>query len=297
MTGQDATSDRDGHGMGDERSGGAPGRWHARPAKAVRGRARGDGAVSGREQSYDRESPSGGSTLEALLAAAIGGEKCEDEAERRAVAAFRAARDAGAHRARTRRRDDWRPRTRWSRARSLRATLSVLLASLTLGGVAYAAIGSAGGGHDRGAAREADVRPSVSASTPAQSPSGARSAASAPSGRPPTAKDTLAHCRAYEKLGDHGKALDSTAFQRLAAAAGGEANVNAYCAALMDAADAKTTGAAKGKPNANGGGNAGDAGNAGDTGNAGDAGAAKAGKQKDKASGGQNTDGNKSDKQ
>ncbi|MFF1718925.1 hypothetical protein [Streptomyces sviceus] len=300
MTGQDATSDRDGHGMGDERSGDAPGRRHARPAKAVRGWARGDGSVSGREQSYDRESPSGASTLEALLAAAIGGEKCEDEAERRAVAAFRAARDAGAHRARTRRRDDWRPRTRWSRARSLRATLSVLLVSLTLGGVAYAAIGSAGGGDDRGAARETDARPSVPARTPAGSPSGARSSASAPSVRPPASKDTLAHCRVYEKLGDHGKALDSTAFQRLAAAAGGEANVRAYCAALTDAADAKDAAGAKGEANANGGGNAadaGNAGNAGDTGNSDDAGAAKPGKQKDKASGGQNADGNKSDKQ
>jgi hypothetical protein len=34
------------------------------------------------------------------------------EAERRAVAAFRAAREAGAHRARTRPRDDWAPNGR-----------------------------------------------------------------------------------------------------------------------------------------------------------------------------------------
>ncbi|MDH6452423.1 MULTISPECIES: hypothetical protein [unclassified Streptomyces] len=289
MTGQDATSDRDGHGMGDERSGDASGRRHARSAKAVRGRARGDGSVPGREESYGHESPSGDSPLEALLAAAIRGEKCEDEAERRAVGAFRAARDAGEHRARTRRRDDWRPRTRWGRARSLRVTLSVLLASLTLGGVAYAAIGSAGGGDDRGAARETDVRPSVSAGAPAGSPSGARSSAPAASGRPPTAKDTLAHCRVYEKLGDHGKALDSTAFRRLVAAAGGEANVSAYCAALTDAADAKSADGAKGTANANANANGG--------GNAEDAGGAKPGKQKDKASGGQNADGNASGKQ
>jgi hypothetical protein len=102
----------------------------------------------------------------------------------------------------------------------------------------------------------------------------------------------------YEKLGDHGKALDSTAFQRLAAAAGGEANVSAYCAALTDAADAKSADGAKGEANANanGGGNAEDAGNAGDTGNADDAGGAKPGKQKDKPSG-QNADGNASGKQ
>jgi hypothetical protein len=36
----------------------------------------------------------------------------------------------------------------------------------------------------------------------------------------------------YEKLRGRGKALDSTAYQRLAAAAGGAANVSAYCAAL-----------------------------------------------------------------
>ncbi|MFD8200700.1 hypothetical protein ACFV2G_14210, partial [Streptomyces sp. NPDC059701] len=64
--------------------------------------------------------------------------------------AFRAARDAGAHRAartaRIRRRDDWRPRDPRRARRSLRVTLSVLLASLTLGGVAYAAIGAGEGG-------------------------------------------------------------------------------------------------------------------------------------------------------
>ncbi|MFF7565376.1 hypothetical protein ACFZB4_36115 [Streptomyces pseudovenezuelae] len=289
MTGQDATSDRDGHGMGDERSGDAFGRRHARPAKAVRGRARGEGAAPGREQAYDGGSRSEDSPLEELLAAAIRDEKCEDEGERRAVAAFRAARDAGEHRARTRRRDDWRPRPRRSRARSLKATLSVLLASLTLGGVAYAAIGSAGGGHDRGAAGEPDARPSVPVSTSAPSHGGTRPSASAPSDRPPTAKDTLAHCRAYEKLRGRGKALDSTAFQRLVTAAGGEANVSAYCTALTEAADAQSANAAKGAANANGGG--------GDAQNSDDAGAANQGNQKDKAGGGQNADGNKSGKQ
>ncbi|WP_406169332.1 hypothetical protein OIE52_31855 [Streptomyces canus] len=241
MTGEDATSDRDGHGMGDERSGDAPGRRHARAEETL------------------RDSP-----LEALLAAALRGEKPDGEAELRAVAAFREARDAGAHRARTRRRDDWRPRSQRRRARSLKATLSVLLASLTLGGVAYAAIGSAGGGEAKGAAGGKDVRPSVSASTPAESHSSARPTPSAPAERPPTAKDTLAHCRAYEKLRGRGKALDSTAFQRLVTAADGEANVSAYCAALTGTADAK---------------------------------GAKPGKQKAKASDPQKADKNKSDKQ
>jgi hypothetical protein len=122
----------------------------------------------------------------------------------------------------------------------------VLLASLTLGGVAYAAIGSGVGGPHKSAAEHRDVRPSVSASTPAESRSSARpttSAPAAPAERPPTAKDTLAHCRAYEKLRGRGKALNSTAYQRLVTAAGGEANVSAYCATLTGAgaADANDT--------------------------------------------------------
>jgi hypothetical protein len=43
----------------------------------------------------------------------------------------------------------------------------------------------------------------------------------------------------YEKLRGRGKALDSTAYQRLAAAAGGAAKVSAYCAALTHPATAE----------------------------------------------------------
>ncbi|WP_069763509.1 hypothetical protein [Streptomyces sp. LUP47B] len=279
MTGEDATSDRNGHDMGDERSGDAPGRRHARPEETARGRTAGDGRQPYDEAAHDGtalapKAPYDDGPLEALLAAALRGEKSDGEAERRAVAAFRTARDTGAHRARTRRRDDWRPRPQRRRARSLKATLSVLLASLTLGGVAYAAIGSAGGGGAKGAADGKDVRPSVSASTPAESHSSARpttSAPAAPAERPPTAKDTLAHCRAYEKLRGRGKALNSTAYQRLVTAAGGEANVSAYCATLTG------TGAA----------------DANDTADAADA---KPGQQKGKTSGPQNADKNKSKK-
>ncbi|MDT0434290.1 hypothetical protein ABZ439_31235 [Streptomyces sp. NPDC005840] len=46
--------------------------------------------------------------LELLLADAMREEAVDTEGQRRAVAAFRAARDAGRHRARTRDRDDWR---------------------------------------------------------------------------------------------------------------------------------------------------------------------------------------------
>lgn len=47
-------------------------------------------------------------TLEELLAAAVRADSLDPGAEDRALAAFRTARQSGAHRARTRRRDDWR---------------------------------------------------------------------------------------------------------------------------------------------------------------------------------------------
>ncbi|WP_280862955.1 hypothetical protein [Streptomyces sp. SAI-144] len=259
--------------MGDERSGDASGRRHARREETLRGRPARDGRPPYDEAAHD-DGP-----LKALLVAALRGES-DGEGELRAVAAFRAERDAGAHRARTRRRDDWRPRSQRRRARSLKATLSVLLASLTLGGVAYAAIDSAGSGEAKGATGGKDVRPSVSASTPADSHSSARPTPSAPAERPPTAKDTLARCRAYENLRGRGKALDSTAYQRLVTAAGGEGNVRAYCA--------KLTGTDAGTAGAN---------DAGGAGAAGDAGGAKPGKQTAGASDPQNADKNKSGKQ
>ncbi|MFE3850547.1 hypothetical protein ACFXPN_05310 [Streptomyces griseorubiginosus] len=226
MTGEDGTADRNGHGMSDERrEGAAPGAEQPYDDRILSDLP---------EPSYDR------GRLEAVLGAAILAEKTDGEAERRALEAFRVARDAGAHRARTRRRDDWRPRARRRGARSWKATLSVLLASLTLGGVAYAAIGAGGGdgGSAKGAADDGGARPSVTTSAPVRSPSDSRPSESAPADRPATAKDTLAHCRAYEKLQGRGKALDSTAFQRLVAAAGGEADVSAYCTTLTDPATA-----------------------------------------------------------
>ncbi|KUM77566.1 hypothetical protein [Streptomyces griseorubiginosus] len=264
MTGEHGTADGNGHGMGDERPYGetspAPEPSYgnaAFPAKGAQGEAvflprgaHGDAAFEPKV-SYDH------GRLEAVLGAALVGAKEDGEAERRAVDAFRVARDTGAHRARTRRRDDWRPRPQRRWGRSWKATLSVLLASLTLGGVAYAAIGAGGDGPAKGAARDEGVRPSVTTSAPAPSPTAPRSSASAPADRPATAKDTLAHCRAYKKLRGRGKALDSTAYRRLAAAAGGAANVRTYCAALTDStgADAGTKGAADDAKPGNGNGN------------------------------------------
>jgi hypothetical protein len=54
---------------------------------------------------------------------------------------------------------------------------------------------------------------------------------------PATAKDTEAHCRAYERTKGRGHALDATAWQRLVHAAGGERQVPGYCAQLTSPAD------------------------------------------------------------
>ncbi|MFF8947204.1 hypothetical protein ACF09I_00235 [Streptomyces sp. NPDC014940] len=204
--------------------------------------------------------------FEARIADALrggGADGVDPEAERRAVAAFRTARDSG-RRARTRRRDDWRP-GRPHRARlSLRTTLSVLLASLTLGGVAFAAMGSPGfAGHDDGGTGPRRTRPPVSAQNTAGTTDRHRTAepggtvSAAPSARPDhpaNAQDTRAHCRAYEQVRGRGKALDSTAWQRLVLAAGGEDDVADYCAARL-ASPARTPSPARTSTPGNGTGN------------------------------------------
>ncbi|MHC3468216.1 hypothetical protein ACYF6T_05845 [Streptomyces sp. 7R007] len=207
--------------------GSGAGRRHARPGATVSGSA--DGTES--------------AALERLLAAAMRPDAVDAEGERRAVAAFRAARDAGAHRARTRRRDDWRPREHRRTRRSLKATFAIAVTGLTLGGVAYAGIGAVGSSHaEHGEQR---TSPSAGASGAASDPSSAAvSTAPDPSAtpdRPGTAQDTEAHCQAYEQVKDHGKALDATAWQRLVKAAGGERNVTAYCARRLGLASPAPT--------------------------------------------------------
>ncbi|MFE7036538.1 hypothetical protein ACFU9Y_40205 [Streptomyces sp. NPDC057621] len=191
--------------------------------------------------------------LGALLAAAVRGGEADPDARKRALAAFRDARDEGAHAAvRTRRRDDWRPageRRGWS----LRATLVALAASVTLGGVAVAAIGSGVVGRDDGGERDGTRRPSSSsAAGPGPGPGASAGvgtpgvSASGRTDRPSTAQDTVAHCRAYDSVKKRGKALESTAWQRLVRAAGGEDEVAAYCAArLAEAEEKKDTRSAK----------------------------------------------------
>ncbi|WP_406364589.1 hypothetical protein [Streptomyces sp. NBC_00645] len=205
-----------------------------------------------------------GATLEKELGAVLREGRLDPEAEQRALTAFRAVHDEGAHRARTRRRDDWRlPAERRAR-RPLKMTLGVVFASLTLGGVAVAAIGSVGSSTD-GAAR-GTAHPSAAA--PDQRGSEAPSAAAGvpgPTDRPATAQDTEAHCRAYEQVKDRGKALDGSAWQRLVTAADGKDKVAAYCSEQL----ARATAAPSGPADNGKAGSAGDSGNStGGTGNA-----------------------------
>ncbi|MEU2965038.1 hypothetical protein ABZ687_08670 [Streptomyces ardesiacus] len=257
--------------MRDAEPGGPADRAGAEADMAVRhGRGRGAGP---------RPAPGDAPEAEVLLAAALREEGADAEGERRAVAAFRAARDAEPGRtARRRRRDDWRPRSGCRPGRSLKTVLSVLLASLTLGGAAYATMGGGGStAHDGGPVRthpatatatataspdtpasdgasaEVPVRPDAAPS--AATPPPARETATPPASpdRPAPARDTEAHCRAYERVAGRGGALDATAWQRLVTAAGGAEHVEAHCAGRQ------TRPGAPGSPNTAGGSTGGNA--------------------------------------
>ncbi|MFJ3984533.1 hypothetical protein [Streptomyces fungicidicus] len=228
------------------------------------GERQNDGGPGGRRRVHPEGAPPGrvadAAGLEALLAAALIRDGVDAGAEQRAVAAFLAARESGARGARTRRRDDWRPRRRLG-GHSLKATLTALVAGLTLSGVAVAGIGVTDSSPDR--PREDVGRtgtPSPGTTGPAAGgPTGPPESAPGEPDRPGTAKDTEAHCRAYERVRGRGKALDSTAWQRLTEAAGGEANVAAYCAERLEAAG--TAPGSTRTPENNGNGSAGKAGN------------------------------------
>ncbi|MEV0323337.1 hypothetical protein ACIBKX_11860 [Streptomyces sp. NPDC050658] len=91
------------------------------------------------------EPPGGEPALDVLLGAAVRAGRVDPESQRAAVEAFRCARDGDGRRARTRRRDDWRPRPRrFGTLASLRAAAGALLATALLGGVALASIGTSG---------------------------------------------------------------------------------------------------------------------------------------------------------
>ncbi|WP_406374197.1 hypothetical protein OG788_27940 [Streptomyces sp. NBC_00647] len=204
------------------------------------GERHGDGGTPDRRVAHPVNPGSEQAPLETRLAAALRGRVAGAEAEAHAVAAFRAARDGGEHGARTRRRDDWRPRERWRPSRSVRVTFAVMLAGLTLGGVAVAAIGSsshADDDRDRAGDRPSNGvqdRPAAAAPSAGPGASGVPtpggSVAPGLAGRPPQAQDTEAQCRAYASVRGRGNALNATAWQRLVTAAGGEDKVEAYCA-------------------------------------------------------------------
>ena len=204
-------------------------------------------AAAGRAVPVSVEGPAGDTArLEALLVTALVRDGVDAGAEQRAVAAFVAARESGAHGARTRRRDDWRaPRRRFG-GRSLRATLGALVAGCALSGVAVAginAVGTPDGGRSEdtvpsrtpsasSAPRTPDASGSRAAGTPEASASasaggdGARTGA----GRAEATGDAEAHCQAYERVAGRGRALEAPVWERLVAAAGGAERVDAYCA-------------------------------------------------------------------
>lgn len=191
-------------------------------------------------QDHGPAGPEGAGGFETLLAAAVRSAKPRDGAQERAVAAFREARDQGAHSARTRRRDDWRPRTRGLARWSLRTTVGTLVAGVALGGVAMAGIGAVGDAPGDDAGQRPTPRRSASGSPERPTPERVRPSATVPApshapgrsaGHPDQAGDTLAKCHAYASVRRRGEALDSAAWKRFLAEAGGEASVDAYCAA------------------------------------------------------------------
>lgn len=250
--------------MGERQSdGGQGGRRRVHPEGTAAAQGRPAPVLGGRRAVDTAE-------LEALLAAALIRGGVDAGAEERAVAAFLAARESGAHGARTRRRDDWRAR-RWRfGSHSLRATLSALVAGLTLSGVAVAGIGVTGSSTDGPAEDGKGTRAPSGATAPATPKSAGPGAGSdrPDPDRPGTARDTEARCRAYEQVEGRGEALDATAWKRLTEAAGGAAHVDAYCAGQLerDTARPGSTGTPENKNTGgtDGAGN-GSPGNAGDT--------------------------------
>ncbi|MFM9500285.1 hypothetical protein ACKI1Q_42785 [Streptomyces galilaeus] len=166
----------------------------------------------------------------------------DDSVEQAALAAFRSARTASDGAPRTRRRDDWRPRTRtqrWARGGAL-----TLVSGTLLGGIAFASIGVVDSGRQhppQADAGHSTPRPSTPApgEQDASSPRSGTAPAASPS-HPGNLKAVEAHCRSYAKVKARGHAMNATAWQRLVQAAGGEQHVAAYCAQLTGPADQAT---------------------------------------------------------
>ncbi|MEW2400033.1 hypothetical protein [Streptomyces sp. NPDC046862] len=211
------------------------------------------------DQTRDGTGVDGASVLEwtaEQVGAALRQQPVDDTAEQAAVTAFRDALTAGERALRTRRRDDWRPKT--PRQRWVRAGAVAIVTSALLGGIAFASIRVA----DTQQHDTPDPIPSASTHQPPAYPGQQRSSTAGPTtpttpaNHPDTARNVQAHCRAYERVKNRGHALGAAAWQRLIHAAGGEQQVAAYCAQMIGPADkinasppkANKTGKGQGKP-------------------------------------------------
>jgi len=210
--------------MGERLSGnGVPGRRRLHPRDAVSG-------------PWDVRDPA---ALETVLALALRGGALDPEAEKQALAAFRTAHGAGAHRARTRHRDDWRLPAERRAGRTVKMTFGVVFAGFALGGVAVAAIGSAGSSTDgAGTGRGTPHSSTLAPGRPGDEASSASSGGPGPADGSGPAQDTEAHCRAYEQVEERGQALDARAWRQLVVAAGAKDKVAAYCSEQLARATA-----------------------------------------------------------
>jgi|RhiMetdeSRZDD1v2_1073273.scaffolds.fasta_scaffold52492_2 hypothetical protein len=177
--------------------------------------------------------------VDALIAAATDRAHPRELAgEEAAVAAFREMHRRSAGSAPSNRRSVRVPRLV---AGSLTAKIALSLGVLSLGGIAFAAETGSLPTSAQSAAHQvfravgvpdADQRASEHASDnggqPTQTHSGGQQAGAA-------SPAITGLCRAYASgdKKDHGKALDSTAFQALATAAGGEGKIEAFCAGVL----------------------------------------------------------------
>ncbi|WP_051787004.1 MULTISPECIES: hypothetical protein [Streptomyces] len=206
----------------------------------------------GAPASSDAPAPSGSGVPSGAPAPSEGPTARAAGAEADALAAFRAARDAGLHASReTRRRDDWTPATDRRRPRRpLKTAVAALFASATLGGVAVAGggLGDLPGTHTP----SPEPRPAGVLPAPTRVPGKAGSTSPGPPETstpiypeghhaPPPDAHREALCHAFEKGGKQGRGQGTgkgkggdavpppAAWRRLVDAAGGEDRVPAFC--------------------------------------------------------------------
>ncbi|WP_328394782.1 hypothetical protein OHS70_07075 [Streptomyces sp. NBC_00390] len=209
----------------------------------------GDPVESGAEPQPYAQGHTRQPSLDELLSAAARPAAVAPASEEHAVAAFRAARDAGALSRPTRRGDDWRPcaprrRVAWAKIGAGTLVGGVMLSGVAMaGGVIPAPFDEPEGG--RRPAPRTTPGPAQHTPGPLQQPTSAPpSGSAAPNGpadrgtrgeRPPTAADRRAHCEAYEAQQRRGTAKDGGLQLRLEAEAGGGPEaVAGYCARLLD---------------------------------------------------------------